>query len=331
MSLQEEQFLDSEAQNPPIVPGPSKPVTRSATASANAPKPEIELGILLKFIKPFDGNREKLNPFIYNCQSAFSLANDIQKPILFKYILSQLEGRAESVCSIKEFDSFEQFVEFLKQQFGEQKHYTHLLSELQDSKQQYNESVNNFGLRVETCLAKLLTEINISIPTKRKTELAGRVAAMEDLALHSFIMGLQPRLSQVVRCRNPTSLNAAVNFAVAEEKLLHNSGKKTQSQSTNNDRSRTISHKDTRTHDSKQGPRNDQSRSAIVCRYCKNVGHSIENCRKREYNNSRRPANPQSQSLSQPRRITYIVDEDDQSNSNEQEGLDETSNENNLN
>ncbi|KAL0879668.1 hypothetical protein ABMA27_003383 [Loxostege sticticalis] len=274
MLLQEEQFLVPEPQNPPIVPGPSKPVTRSATASAKAPKPEIELGILLKFIKPFDGNREKLKPFIYNCQSAFS--------------------RAESVHSIKEFDSFEQFVQFLKQQFGEQKHYTHLLSELQDSKQQYNESVNNFGLRIETCLAKLLTEINISIPTKMKSELAGRVATMEDLALHSFIMVLQLRFSQVVRCRNPTSLNAAVNFAVAEEKLLHNSGKKTQRQLTNNDMV-----------------------AAIICRYCKNIGHSIENCRKREYNNSRRPTNPQSQS-SQPRRITYIVDEDDQYNSNEQ-------------
>ncbi|CAK1595078.1 unnamed protein product [Parnassius mnemosyne] len=248
----------------------------------------VEIGVLLKFIKPFDGSRGKLNPFISNCQNAYSLASKSQKSILFKYILSQLEGRAETTCSIKDFESFEQFLEFLKQQFGERKHYSHLLSDLQDCKQNATESVNQFALRIETCLAKFLTEINISIPTKRKTELSGRVAAMEDLALHTFVIGLHPRLSQIVRCRDPDSLNSAVNFAVAEEKILSSIGKRPQppqSQPIYNERRSPPR----RNIPFQQNYRTDNFRpnTNVFCRYCKSVGHTIENCRKRQYNHSK--------------------------------------------
>lgn len=263
---------------------------------------KIEFSVLLKFIKPFDGSREKLNPFISNCQNAYNLANRSQKVILFKYILSQLEGRAESTCNIKDFESLEQFLEFLKQQFGERKHYAHLLSELQDCKQSPIESVNQFALKIETCLAKLLTEINISIPTKRKTELTGRVAAMEDLALHTFMVGLHPRLSQIVRCRDPDNLNAAVNFAVAEEKIISSVNRRPQSHFNNNERQRLPPRRDFQPRPGnfqfQQGNRPEHFRNFntndMTCRYCKNIGHTIEYCRKRQYNSNRAQFNASS-------------------------------------
>ena len=289
---------------------------------------KIELGILFKFIKPFDGSREKLNPFISNCQSAFELASRNQKPILFKFIQSQLIDKAETTCSVKEFESFEQFIDFLKQQFGERKHYAHLLTELQDCRQNSAETVNQFALKIETCLAKLLTEINISIPTKRKTELAGRVAAIQDLSLHTFIIGLHPRISQVVRCRNPDSLNSAVNFAVEEEKIIFCIQKK----STYNTHSSNDRFKNANTRRESQPPhltgsrnyRPDYSKAVntndMVCRYCKNIGHTIENCRKRQYNNSRnqptastsygRQANPTQSSNSNPTRKIFNINQD---------------------
>lgn len=256
------------------VPKPTTPTPRAGSSSSAESGERLELGILFKFIKPFDGNRETLNSFISNCQNAYSLATKPQRPILFKYILSQLEGKAEITCSIKDFESFEQFIEFMKNYFGERKHYAHLLSELQDCRQNYSESVNQFALRIETCLAKLLTEVNISVSTKRKkSELTGRVAAMEDLALHTFLVGLNPRLAQIVRCRDPETLNAAISFAVAEEKILHSLQRKAPTNNTN-DRPRPPQFKP------------NESRPNI-CRYCKNIGHTIENCRKRQYNNNR--------------------------------------------
>lgn len=272
-------------------PGTSKGVSvRSETEE------RIELGVLFKFIKTFDGSREKLNPFIANCQSAYNTATKSQKPILFKFMLSQLTDKAEATCNVKEFESFEQFIEFLKQQFGERKHYAHLLSELQDCRQGSADTVNQFALKIETCLSKLLTEINISIPTKKKAELAGRVAAMQDLALHTFVIGLHPRLSQVVRCRNPSSLNSAISFAVEEEKILSSIHKRWSPHNSNStDRPKSTPRREFQPQPSR--PRLDYSRNVhtndIICRYCKNVGHAIENCRKRQYNNSRNQLNTQ--------------------------------------
>lgn len=256
---------------------------------------EIDLNILTKFITKFDGNREKLNAFLNNCRNAIGLASVAQNNILLKYIISQLEGRAESACSIKEFENWAQLEQFLKSQFGDKRHYAALLSDLQECRQSNSETVNQFALRVESCLAKLLSEISISMPLKKKTELVGRVAAMQDLALHTFITGLNPRLSTVVRCRDPESLNDAISFATSEEKILTASQRRPFSN--NNHFSQTATRPPqrqlpahiSRNYNMQHGVRNSgpTQPDPLICRYCKNPGHSIDMCRKREYNNNR--------------------------------------------
>lgn len=250
------------------------------------------LNIILKFIKPYNGNRETLNAFLNNCQNAIDLASSNQQSVVLKYIISQLEGRAELACSIKEFTSWPTLKEFLKSQFGERKHYAHLLTDLQECKQNQNETVSQYALRVESCLSQLLTEVNMSCP--RTAELIGRLSAMEDLALQSFILGLNPKISLVVRCQNPNSLNEAINIAISEEKLVHFINKRNPS---GNNLNQLRSGKPTNSQNhfnkfSHQGTPNfskftNNKFSSIVCRYCKTPGHTIDRCKKREYNNNR--------------------------------------------
>ncbi|XP_045765318.1 uncharacterized protein LOC123867366 [Maniola jurtina] len=64
-------------------------------------------------------------------------------------------------------------------------------------------------------------------PTK-KSEIPGRTAAMEDLALHHFLMGLHPRISNIVRCKSPRTLNEAIGFAISEEKIQQTLYRKTE-------------------------------------------------------------------------------------------------------
>lgn len=268
-------------------------------------KMNVDLNVLIKFINKFDGSREKLTPFINNCKNALSLSSPPQTDILFKYILSQLEGRAESACSIKDFDNWLQLEEFLKSQFGERKHYAALLTDLQSCRQEIGDSVSQFALKVESCLSKLLTEINVSIPTKKKGELAGRVAAMEDLAIHTFTVGLAPRLSTVVRCRDPETLNEAINIAISEEKITQAVDKRnTNNNKFNNNnynrynkfnsfnklpsnRPKFEQFRPVHVTSQYQNPSSSRNPSEPICRYCKFTGHTIENCRKREYNNNR--------------------------------------------
>lgn len=261
----------------------------------NNSSPELELNILLKFIKPYDGSRETLNSFLINCNNAYDLATEAQKSIVFKYILCQLSGKAEVACSIKEFISWEQLKDFLKNQFSVRKHYSHLLMELQECKQGLQESVSQFSLRIETCLSQLLTEISLS--TSKVKEIAGRTAAMEELALHHFLIGLHPRISNITRCRSPRTLNEATNIAISEERIqqtLYKSTPRLMTELTKPMRS-SFRPKSLQNFQNPQPfapnqtnlPKRDfpSARNQIICRYCKNIGHSIENCRKREYNN----------------------------------------------
>ena len=144
----------------------------------------LTISELQRYITVFDGAREKLNSFINNCKSANNLANINQRPAILRYIISRLDGRAEAACSIKEFENWEQLSDFLKTHFGEKKHITHLLADLQRCRQGPSETVGTFALRIETQLGQLLTEVTLFVT--RKADLSGRIGGMEELALHTF-------------------------------------------------------------------------------------------------------------------------------------------------
>lgn len=268
-------------------------------------KEGIPLNVILKFIKSFDGSREKLNAFVNNCDNAISLASPYQVDIVFKYIISQLDGKAEIACSIKEFDSWPSLKDFLQKQFGERKHYAHLLAELQDCRQGAQENVNQFSLRIETCLSQLLTEISIS--SHKKSEILGRVAAMEDLALHTFTMGLIPRIANIVRCRDPKNLNDAINYAISEEKLQQYSYKQNLAAKSfrNNDANNKSNRSSNSNNNHAPKPANQPSSNDPFCRYCKKSGHILEKCQLREFNNKRFNQNKISSSNAQPNTSTF--------------------------
>lgn len=273
--------------------------------------------VLCDFIKTYKGERDTLTAFLTNCQNALSLASRAQKDLLLKFIISKLEGKAQIACSNRIFENFDDLKDFLKQNFGERKHYNHLLLELQTCRQQTGETVSQFSLRIESCVAALLSEIHSSETLKK--DLPGRVAMTEDLALHTFIIGLQPQLSALVRTRDIRNLNAAVNVAMSEEKinnflskpetkvgrpLCKRCGKaghsETQCYFRQNSQA-VVPHQQPRTPQYRQysnqqqastsgQPQSGQQQSGqpIVCRYCKSIGHDIHQCIKRRINNSRR-------------------------------------------
>lgn len=270
---------------------------------------EISLNVILKFIKPFDGSREKLNAFLVNCDNAISLSSSSQEDIVFKYIISQLEGKAQSACSIKDFDNWLSLKEFLKNQFGERKHYAHLLTELQECHQTNQETVSQFHLRVETCLSRLLTEVTIS--NNKKSELVGRVAAMEDLALHTFNIGLHPRIANIVRCRDPRNLNEAVNYAISEEKIQQHSFKQNVNFKKDSIRPPSKPHVPNNNNNLPSS-----SKDSSVCRYCKKEGHTLVECKLREYNNKKYNSkfnSPAQQPSFKPRNpVNFVNDEDEE-------------------
>lgn len=274
-------------------------------------KPETEqtekltLNFITKLIKPYSGDRETLAAYLTNCDNAVALATPSQREILCKFILSQLEGKAQLACSFKTFDNWNNLKTFLKTTFGEKKHSTHLLLDLQNCKQKSDETVTQFALRVESCLTRLQADIHNSCA--EKLLLPGKIAAMEELALNTFMLGLNYNLSNIVRCRNPSDLNDAITHAVEEEKIFklnrvaqkpnkncsvcHKSG---HSSNECYRRKREPFQKTYHFQTPNSNPNQSKGQIPTVCAYCKNAGHHINECRKRQYNNERR-ANPQQQ------------------------------------
>lgn len=302
--------------------------------------------VLCNFIQPYKGDRESLNAFLTNCQNALDLASTCQKALLLKYIISRLEGKAQIACSNKVFDTFDAIKACLKQNFGERKHYNHLLIDLQSCKQLPNEDVAQYALRMESCLTALQSEIYNSETLKK--DLSGRIAMTEDLALHTFYLGLHPRLGNMVRCRDPKNLNLAINIALEEEKvqnLLYKNVVKTRtckicgnsghSESDCEHKQRRRNQINFTSSESKPSTSgfNTRSQPQVFCRYCKKPGHDITQCRKRKFNNERYKNYSNSNSNNPNNNTVHHVSHDEQSLSDPIHGADDVtySDCNNLN
>lgn len=178
---------------------------------------QISLSILLKFIKPYNGDTEKLSALLTNCNTAMNLADDTQILVVFAYIQCQLVDKAEAACVNHIFDDYEELKNFLKRMYSEKKHYNHLLIELQQCRQLHNESVSQYIFKIESCLKRLLTVIRQNNQTA--SELPGKIAAMNDLALHTYILGVSSPIGQIRRSRDIRDLNEAFVMALEEEKI----------------------------------------------------------------------------------------------------------------
>lgn len=85
-------------------------------------------------MKPFSGDPEFLATFLTNCDNAIALATTSQQGILCRFILSQLEAKAQLACSLKTFEDRAELKSLLKSTFGEKKYFIHILIDLQNCK-----------------------------------------------------------------------------------------------------------------------------------------------------------------------------------------------------
>lgn len=248
-------------------------------------KIEVNLSILMKFIQPFNGDRDRLTPFLLNCERALALAHEKQKNILLSFILSQLEDKAQSACSNKIITTFDQLKKYLKQNFGDTKTQAHLLIELQNCRQGLNENIASYMLRLETCQKKLKTSITHS--NTKMEELSGRYASADDLALQTFIIGVNSRISDHLRARVPQSLNDAFQIALEEEKLfkLLQSTNRLSMNAKNCGNCGKVGHLYHQCYRNKDNNKNKykkvhtfQAKFNKMCDYCKRSNHVIDDC-----------------------------------------------------
>ncbi|KAL1516270.1 hypothetical protein ABEB36_000189 [Hypothenemus hampei] len=190
-----------------------------------------------------------------------------QKVFLLIHINNKLRGRTAQLISSRSPNSYPEIKQLLSLHFGDSRDLPSLIQDLQRLKELPNESPLTFYSRLQVLNAKLHANAQASL--------------VETMALNTLLTGLEPRLGQLIRAGNPTSLLEAHTRISRELQLSYFENQKIAKSTT-------------------QKPVSQVSKShPQKCSYCGRLGHSTLQCRQNP-NNNQTPNQPQSSYVKTP-------------------------------
>lgn len=261
----------------------------------------IDLGTLINLIPSFDTTQPgQIYRFVRSGDAAFGLANEDKKEILLVYALNNIVGLGAPDVHSRQYSDWDKLRTYLISKFSNVKTISHLMLELQSLFQKHNESLTDYYHRVDLCRSKIIEKLNAEITD---SSLKGRIDTTEETALSVFVNGLNTDIGTMLRTKEFSDLGAAGKFALQEDKIramnttrqaLYRAHPIPRPLPVPNMRPKTYQARPAITYPNKPNF-NNHSNPPTICSYCKNPGHHISECRKRNYNNNLRNNNGNSQ------------------------------------
>jgi hypothetical protein len=203
----------------------------------------------------------------------------------------------------------------LEESFGNKKTISFLQLQLNSCKQNRDEDVRSYSLRLEELQYKL---ISASCGNKSETERKTIAEYIKSLPLTIFLEGLNESIKNIVKSRKNDSLAETVQNVIEEErttsfktstrnlnfssnfdKSCHFCGKKEHISRDCRNRNRSFSqwssNNSKNNHSNNRVPPLQTSRNILICNYCKKPGHHINDCLKRKNNMNRQRENSNGQ------------------------------------
>lgn len=288
-------------------------------------KMSITLEIAEKMLIKFDGNKTKLYEFIDNCDKAYNLIKTEYKEILFAIIETKLTDNARSVVRNRSFEDWPSLKNHLLDIYSERRTMSQWQLELNSCKQNFGESVISFSNKIENCYIKITNALDVNL-SKEAREAC--INLLKNEALNVFITGLQKDIAVLVKSQKPDTLEKAIAVALNEEQEFKSKQEIFKYQNINNSHAKHCTNCNKAGHtlfncrfnrnqnfkfkqnehnirylqppnpnqpgqitlnpNINSNPNPNSNSNSKFCRYCKKNGHIIEECRKRQFNNSKK-------------------------------------------
>lgn len=146
------------------------------------------------------------------------LATEEQKPVLFRYIQTQIKGDAQLILMKKEFSGWKNLKSESKTVCQGPHSVLQLHRELVSIKQRHNETVVSYTQRVQTLQSRIL---QLRKGRVKREFRVGEINYLNEETFTVFINGLRQILSTYVITQRPKTVEEARRFAKEEEQRLN--------------------------------------------------------------------------------------------------------------
>jgi len=203
-------------------------VSNMATASTTAPQTNLAmLKMYVETVPTFNGDPNALTPYINSCDFLFNTYGHVNDPLIKNYliraVLTKLVDRAQILISCRpELNDWPSIKTTLTQCFGDRRNLECLEHDLIMSKPQKNESIIEFGARLQVLRSNLASKICNTTEFDKTTKQI-YIRQYEQLSLKTFIRNLPNQLQSIIRLKNPDTLETAMSYVIEEENFSYTS------------------------------------------------------------------------------------------------------------
>ena len=195
----------------------SSPTCNIPLFSNNIVGPEKNSRIVRDIIPEFTGKNMSVNSFLKHCKVVIAMVDLRDMPYLTMLILTKITGEARNHIQDKSDLELVDILKTLERIYSCKEDVSQLLQTLANTRQNPEESVQEYGGRVNQILNKLTTQVLINTPGEKGL---GRCEAYKETVVGNFLRGLDFNLYMAIQDKDIKSLDDAIALAAkADQKL----------------------------------------------------------------------------------------------------------------
>lgn len=255
---------------------------------------------VIRMVPEFSGGiDEKLVFFINACELVIDITPVANQDIMLRTILNRIKGFAYEVIKYENITSWDMLKTLLKTTYDRPTNAAYLQIELFNAKQRYKETLIEYVNRIRN-LVQAVSEG--STQGKSVSDALAVQNNIREQALLVFLEGISDRIKLMVKSKNPSTLEQAIQIAIIEDK---NTAPSEVKQKSSNFRGRGGTQKfnksnchvcgkyghyarDCRSRNSIKNEGKINTNKPIARTYCSKKRHTIDKCFKKKNENRRR-------------------------------------------